>query len=86
MPSKVYATLEVDNFVNILLTGIVSSYVCACSVMPDSATPRTVARRAPQVMGFSRQESWSRLPFPTLAIFPTRGIKPTSLASPALAS
>ena len=56
MPSKVYATLEVDNFVNILLTGIVSSYVCACSVMPDSATPRTVARRAPQVMGFSRQE------------------------------
>ena len=56
MPSKVYATLEVDNFVNILLTGIVSSYVCACSVMPDSATPRTIARQVPQAMGFSRQE------------------------------
>ena len=28
-------------------------------------TPRTVALQAPLSMGFSRQEYWSRLPFPT---------------------
>ena len=29
------------------------------------ATPRTVAYQAPLSMGFSRQESWSGLPFPS---------------------
>ena len=31
------------------------------------ATPRTVARQAPLSMGFSRQEFWSGLPFPSLS-------------------
>ena len=37
-------------------------------------TPRTVAHQAPPSMGFSRQESWSGLPLPSLGdrIFPTR--------------
>ena len=35
-------------------------------------------------MGFSRQEYWSGLPFPTPEDFPDPGIKPTSLASCAL--
>ena len=35
-------------------------------------------------MGFSRQEYWSGLPFSTPRDFPDPGIKPTSLASPAL--
>ena len=36
------------------------------SVVSDSfATPRTVARQAPLSMGFSRQEYWSGLPFPS---------------------
>ena len=30
------------------------------------ATPWTVACQAPLSMGFSRQEYWSRFPFPTL--------------------
>ena len=30
-----------------------------------SVTPWTVARQAPLSMGFSRQEYWSRLPFPS---------------------
>ena len=30
------------------------------------ATPRTVAYQAPLSMGFSRQEYWSGLPFPSL--------------------
>ena len=36
-------------------------------------------------MGFSRQEFWSGLPFPTPEDLPNPGIKPTSLMSPALA-
>ena len=36
-------------------------------------------------MGFSRQGYWSGLPFPPSVDFPNPGIKPTSLASPALA-
>ncbi|KAM7224975.1 hypothetical protein CapIbe_022951, partial [Capra ibex] len=35
------------------------------SVISDSATPWTVAYQAPLSMGFSRQESWSGLPFPS---------------------
>ena len=39
---------------------------CACSLSHVQlfATPWTVARQAPLSMGFSRQESWSGLPFP----------------------
>ena len=36
-------------------------------------------------MGFSRQEYWSRLPFPPPGDLPFPGIKPTFLKSPALA-
>ena len=38
---------------------------CMCSVASDSATSRATARQAPLSMGFSRQEDWSGLPFPT---------------------
>ena len=36
-------------------------------------------------MEFSRQEYWNELPFPTPGNLPNPGIKPTFLASPALA-
>ncbi|XDA75557.1 hypothetical protein R6Z07M_005720 [Ovis aries] len=36
-------------------------------------------------MGFSRQEFWSGLPFPSPGDLPSPGIEPRSLASPALA-
>ena len=45
----------------------------------------TVAHQASLSMGFSRQEYWSGLPFPTPGDLPDPGIKPTSLMSPALA-
>ena len=35
------------------------------SVMSDSATPWTVVHQVPPSMGFSRQEYWSGLPFPS---------------------
>ena len=36
-------------------------------------------------MGFSRQEYWRGLPFPSPGDLPDPGIKPVSLASPAVA-
>ena len=44
------------------------------------ATPWTVAYQAPQSMGFSRQEYWSGLPFPSPWDLPNPGIKPGSPA------
>ena len=42
------------------------------------ATPWTVSHQAPQSMGFSRQEYWSGLPFPSPGDLPDAGIKPRS--------
>ena len=44
------------------------------------ATPWTAAHQAPPSMGFSRQEYWSRLPFPSPGDLPEPGIKPGSPA------
>jgi len=38
----------------------------------------TVACQAPLSMGFSRQEYWSRLPFPSPGELPDPGIEPAS--------
>ena len=48
------------------------------SVMPDSATPRTAARRAPPSMGLSRHGDWSGLPFPSPGDLPDPGIEARS--------
>ena len=52
------------------------------SVMSNSVTSWTAARQAPLSMGFSRQEYWSGLSFPSQRDLPNPGIKPPS---PALA-
>ena len=44
------------------------------------ATLWTIAHQAPQSMGFSRQEYWSGLPFPSPGDLPDPGIKPRSPA------
>ena len=44
------------------------------------ATPQTVAHQAPLFMGFSNQEYWSGLPFPSPGDLPNPGIKPRSPA------
>ena len=49
------------------------------------ATLWTAAHQAPLSMGFSRQESWSRLPCPAPGDLPDPGIKLASLKSPASA-
>ena len=43
-------------------------------------TPWTVANQAPLSMGFSRQEYWSGLPFPSPGDLPDPGIEPKSPA------
>ena len=44
------------------------------------ATPWTVASQAPLPTGFSRQEYWSGLPFPSLGDLPNPGIEHESPA------
>ena len=44
------------------------------------ATPWTVAHQAPPSMGFSRQEYWSGLPFPSPGDLPNPGFEPRSPA------
>ena len=56
-----------------------------CSVVSDYfSTPWTVAHQAPLSMGFSRQEYWSGLPFPSPGDLLDLGIEFKSLTSPAL--
>ena len=43
-------------------------------------TPWTVAYQAPPSMGFSKQECWSGLPFPSPGDLPDPGIEPRSPA------
>ena len=52
-----------------------------CSV----AQSWTVACQAPRSVEFSRQEHWSKLPFPPLEDPPNPGTEPASPVSPALA-
>ena len=44
----------------------------------------TIAHQPPLSMGFSRQEYWSSLLFPSPGDLPDLGIEPESLTSPAL--
>ena len=63
--------------------------VCVCvyllSYVQLFASPQTVACQISLPVEFSKQEYWSELPFPTLGDLSDPGIKPESLASPALA-
>jgi len=63
-------------------------FVCVCVCMLNHvqlfALPWTVACQAPLSMGFSRQEYWSGLPFPSPEDLPDPEIKPTSSMSPVL--
>ena len=62
-------------------------YVCKLSRFShvQVCDPWTVAHQAPLSMGFSRQEYWSGLPFPSPGDLPDPGIEPVSLMSPGLA-
>ena len=53
-------------------------YVCMLSHVRLLVTPWTVAYQAPQSIGFSRQESWRGLSFPSPEGLPDPGIEPGS--------
>ena len=58
-------------------------FMCMCQSLSHVhlfATPQTVAYQASLSMGFSRQEYWSGLPFPSPGNLPNPGIEPRSLA------
>ena len=52
--------------------------VLVAQLSPTLLTPWTAAHQAPLSMGFSRQEHWSGLPFPSLGDLPYSGIEPGS--------
>ena len=63
----------------------VTRFLCCVLVVSDSfATPWTIACQAPLTVGFSRQEYWSGLPFPSPGDLPGPGIKLVSFVSPEL--
>ena len=62
------------------------SFIVLCAVLSHFrrvrlfAPPWTVAHQVPLSVGFSRQEYWSGLPFPSPGDLPNAGIKPASPA------
>ena len=54
--------------------------VLVAKLCPPLHDPLTIAHLAPLFMGFSRQEYWSGLPFPSPGDLPDPGIKPRSPA------
>ena len=64
-------------FIGVLLVLVVVLVAKPCSTL---VIPRTVTCQAPLFMGFSRQEYWSELPFPSPGDLPDPGINPGSPA------
>ena len=52
----------------------------SCPTQSEVTTPWTIAYQAPSSVGFSRQEYWSGLPFPSPGDLPDPGIEPRSPA------
>ena len=52
--------------------------VLVTQLCPTLCDPRTVAHQAPLSMGFSRQEYWSKQPFPSPGDIPDPEIEPRS--------
>ena len=57
----------------LFLSRVVILVAKSCLIL---VTPWTVACKSPLSMGFSRQEYWSGLPFPSPGGLPDPGIKP----------
>ena len=60
-------------------------HVCVCSVAQSYPTLQSHGLQAPLSMGFSRQNYWNELPFPSPGDLSYPEIKPESLMYPAFA-
>ena len=74
-----------DFFLCLFLVAVVRKRLLSVHVSNSFGIAWTVTCQAPLYMGFSRQEYWSGLPFPTPADLPDSGIESVSPGSPALA-
>ena len=75
---------EIQCFLIYVRTSVSHSIcVCVCACMLNCVwlfvAPWTIACRAPQSMGFSKQENSSGLSFPSPGNFPTQGLNPCFL-------
>ena len=72
---KVYMRYSIEYyiFINMVVVGGLVTKSCLTLV-----TPGTVACQTPLSMGFSRQECWDELPFPSPGALPDPGIEPVS--------
>ena len=80
MTGYTQARMNVDSI--LMHACLLSRFSCAQLCV----TPWTVALQPPLSKGFSRQENWSRLPFPCPGDLCDPGIKPHLLCLPALAA
>ena len=69
-----------SSVLSFLYSPTLTSIQDSLSLVQFFATPQAVARQASLSMGFSRQESWSGLPFASPGDFPDPGIEPGSPA------
>ena len=67
-----------SNNLSLCNTYSICLHTWALSHVPLFASPGTAASQAPLCMGFSRQEYWSGLPFPSPGDFSNTGIETTS--------
>ena len=87
MSTESMMSLPVINTVIILLRSLIKFISTFVKVKVKSlsgirlfATLWTIAHQAPPSVGFSRQEYWSGLPFPSPGNLPNPGIEPRSAA------
>ena len=80
--------LPANLFIGIIFLGCIYTHGGGGGLVNKSCLtlviPWTVALQTPLSMGFSRQEYWSRLPFPSLGDLPNSGTEFISPVSPAL--
>ena len=81
MPERFNKDLEEIKKSQYIMNNAINEQVKSLSHVRLFATPWTVAHQAPLSMGFSRQEYWSGLPFPSPGDLPDPGIEPRSPAS-----
>ena len=82
LPWQPTASLSPRSYLNCCCCLVTQSWVTKLTLSNSFGTPWTVAHQAPLSMGFSRQEYWNGLAFPSPGNLPDPGIK---LTSPALA-
>ena len=57
--------MQESHHTSLMFTKIIQLLLSRFSRVRLCATPETAAHQAPQSLGFSRQEHWSGLPFPS---------------------